>query len=112
MTTLSFPTRDRYIRSLTGLQLTEWMEETLKAAEFIELCYFVLAAANGWSVLQKMCRCRLNMLVVVGCRRPDLARGHHGGSGSWYVWFWGLTPDEVPLSLYEKGDQYLVVLAI
>ena len=63
--TLSFPAGDRYVRSLTGSQLAERMEATIDEAGLIEKCYFVPAAANGWSVLQEMRRRRVHMSVVV-----------------------------------------------
>jgi CBS domain containing-hemolysin-like protein len=55
----------RYVKTLTGQELTSRMQTTISDAELIESCYFVPETANGWSVLQEMRRRRVHMAVVV-----------------------------------------------
>lgn len=56
---------DKYVKPLTGLELTKRMETSIKDAGLIESCYFVPETANGWSVLQEMRKRRVHMAVVV-----------------------------------------------
>lgn len=56
---------DKYVKPLTGQELTSRMEKSINDAGLIESCYFVPETANGWSVLQEMRKRRVHMAVVV-----------------------------------------------
>jgi CBS domain containing-hemolysin-like protein len=56
---------DKYVKPLTGQELTKRMETSISDAGLIESCYFVPETANGWSVLQEMRKRRVHMAVVV-----------------------------------------------
>jgi len=57
--------RQKYVRTLTPMELASRMEKPIKEAGLIESCYFVPDTANGWSVLQEMRRRRVHMAIVV-----------------------------------------------
>ena len=56
---------ERYVKTLTGQELSSRMQTSIKDAGLIESCYFVPETANGWSVLQEMRKRRVHMAVVV-----------------------------------------------
>ena len=63
--TASTDESSKYVKALTGKELTTRMQTSISDAGLIESCYFVPETANGWSVLQEMRKRRVHLAIIV-----------------------------------------------